>query len=93
MSTEKTKVGKFLQGAGKFLRFGAVEIAKGAAPVGFLLNIIEKKTGRDLATGHVKNVSWEKIIWKAVGLAAVIILWKMGALDIEFIKEFIKGLI
>jgi len=93
MSKEKTRVGSFLQKAAKAVRFGAVEMGKGAAPVGFILNTIEKFTGKDLATGEVKNVSWEKIIWKAVGLIAVIYLLKQDIIDIEFVKDFIKGLI
>lgn len=93
MSTEKTKVGSFLQKAAKAIRFGVVETAKGAAPVGFVLNTIEKFTGKDLATGEVKNVSWEKIVWKAVGLVAVLYLLHQNYIDIEFVKNFIKDLI
>jgi hypothetical protein len=50
-------------------------------------------TGKDLATGDVKDVKWEKIILKALGFAAVILLWKMGAIDIEFIKGIIENLL
>ena len=93
MTNEKTKVGSFLQKAAKVVRFGAVQGIKGGTPFGFVLNTIEKFTNKDLATGETKDVSWEKIVWKAVGLAAVILLWKMGAIDIEFIKGIIENLL
>ena len=93
MTNEKTKVGSFLQKAAKVVRFGVVEGIKGGTPFGFVLNTIEKATGKDLATGDVKDVKWEKIILKALGFAAVILLWKMGAIDIEFIKGIIENLL
>lgn len=92
MTQEKTKVGKFLQGAVKHLRFGAVELAKGAAPVGFVLNMIEKATGKDLATGEVKDITWLKIVWKGLGLIVVLYLLHKQLVDVQIVLDFLNAL-
>ncbi len=91
MSTERTKVGKLLQG----LRFSAVTLAKGAIPAASpIANIIEHFTGEDLATGKTldNNTSWQGVALKLAGAVIMIYLWKSGALDPNELIRFIKNL-
>lgn len=90
MSKEKTGVGKFLQKAAKVVRFGAVEAIKGGTPVGFVLNTIEKFTGKDLATGEAKSVEWSKVIYKAIGAAIIMYLLAKGYIPVDVVLDFIN---
>lgn len=93
MSTEKTKVGKFLQGAGRFLRQAVVETAKGGIPLATpIIHAIEGTTGRDLATGDVKDVDWTKIVWKAIGAGIVLYLVISKQVDVQVLLDLLKRL-
>lgn len=93
MSKEKTKVGSLLQKIGKGIRFGAVEIIKGGVPFGQpIVNAIESVTGKDMATGEVKDVDWPKFAYKALGAAIVLILFFTKAITIEDVLSLLKPL-
>ncbi len=93
MSTEKTRVGAFLQGAGKFLRQGVVEIAKGGVPLATpVIHAIESFTGKDLGTGEVKDVDWAKVAWKAIGALIVLYLVTTKQVDVQVLLDLLKKL-
>lgn len=91
MNTEKTKVGKFLQGAGKFIRKAIVETAKGGIPLATpIVHTIESFTGTDLATGEPKDVDKYKLIWKAIGALIVLYLVVTHQADVDTLLSFLK---
>ena len=88
----KTKVGKFLQGAGKFIRQALVETAKGGVPLATpLIHAIESVTGRDIGTGEVKEVDWTKIVWKAIGAAIALYLVIYHKADVQILFDLLKS--
>ena len=77
----------------KKIRFAAVHLFKGGAPLGnALVNITENFTGKDLATGEPKNTDWAKIAFKALGIVVMLYLVKDGYIDVDVFVKFIKGL-
>ena len=78
----------------KQIRFGAVQLLKGGLPLGnSAVNIIENISGRDLATGEVKQSDWAKVALK--GLGALIILYCVvkGYLPVEELVKILKSFI
>ena len=75
------------------IRFGAVHLAKGGFPlVGGAVNVIENITGKDLATGQLKDVDWSKVALKVLGVAVMLYLVKGGLIPVEDLLKFLKGL-
>lgn len=75
------------------LRFGVVHLAKGGFPVASaVVNVVEKFTGKDLATGELKKVDWSIVFLKLAGLVVMFYLVQSGIIPAEDFIKFIKGL-
>lgn len=77
----------------KQVKFAFVHLVKGGMPLGnAAVSIIENVTGKDLATGEVKNVDWARVVFKALGLVVMVYLLHGGYIDADVIVKFIKSL-
>lgn len=76
----------------KIGRFGAVNLVKGAVPGGdAVINTIEHFTGKDLATGDLKNVNWSKTVLRLVGAGIMVYLFVSKTISVEELIKFIKN--
>ena len=77
----------------KQVKFAFVHLVKGGLPLGnAIVSIVENVTGKDLATGEIKDVDWARVVYKALGLVVMLYLLHEGYIDADVIVKFVKSL-